>query len=62
VDPAKREGYLVALMAPPNRSWYAIVEQAMQSSEVLKQQEAIKSIQNVLQVRDLLHSHPDMFS
>jgi len=49
VDAAKRGAYLAALMTPPNKSWFAIVGQASQNPEVLKQQEIIKSIQNVLQ-------------
>lgn len=49
VDPAKRDEYLARLMAPPNNIWGQILAQAQQSPEVLKQQEVIKSLQNVLQ-------------
>lgn len=37
------------LMAPPNTTWAQILAQARASQEVLKAQEVIKSIQNVLQ-------------
>lgn len=36
-------------MGPPNATWSQILAQAHASSDVLKQQEVIKSIQNVLQ-------------
>ncbi len=36
-------------MAPPNTTWSQILVQARANPEVLKQQEVIKSIQNVLQ-------------
>ena len=58
VDAAKRDAYLAALMTPPNKSWFAIVGQASQNPEVLKQQEIIKSIQNVLQVGCLVETNP----
>ncbi|KAF5832627.1 armadillo-type protein [Dunaliella salina] len=48
-DMAKREEYLGRLMAPPNTTWQQIIAQAKANPEVLKQQLAIKSIQNVLQ-------------
>jgi hypothetical protein len=38
-------------MAPPNATWQSIIMQAQVNPEVLKQQETIKSLQNVLQVR-----------
>ncbi len=37
------------LMAPPNTTWAQILAQAEASPEVLKQQEVVRSIQNVLQ-------------
>lgn len=49
VDAAKREEYLARLMAPPNSIWAQIISQATVNREVLKQQEVIKSLQNVLQ-------------
>jgi exportin-1 len=36
-------------MAPPNATWGQILAQAQANQEVLKQQEVIKSLQNVLQ-------------
>ncbi|GLC60282.1 Exportin-1 [Pleodorina starrii] len=48
-DPAKRDDYLHRLMGPPNTTWSQILAQAHANPEVLKQQEVIKSIQNVLQ-------------
>lgn len=36
-------------MGPPNTTWAQILAQARQNSEVLKQQEVVRSIQNVLQ-------------
>jgi len=45
----KRDEYLVRLMTPPNATWNQILLQARADTEVLKQAEAIKSIQNVLQ-------------
>ncbi len=36
-------------MGPPNTTWSQILAQAHANPEVLKQQEVIKSIQNVLQ-------------
>lgn len=48
-DQAKRDDYLHRLMGPPNTTWAQILAQARQNSEVLKQQEVVRSIQNVLQ-------------
>lgn len=48
--PDAREQYLIALMAPPNSIWDSIIQQAVVNPDVLKQQEVIKSLQNVLQV------------
>ena len=36
-------------MGPPNTTWQQILAQARASPEILKQQEVIRSIQNVLQ-------------
>lgn len=36
-------------MGPPNATWGQIIGQAQGNPEVLKQQEVIKSLQNVLQ-------------
>eukprot|EP00878_Enallax_costatus_P004424 GHUV01004664.1.p1 GENE.GHUV01004664.1~~GHUV01004664.1.p1 ORF type:complete len:817 (+),score=242.84 GHUV01004664.1:920-3370(+) len=49
VDANKREEYLGRLMAPPNNIWAQIIQQATVNREVLKQQDVIKSLQNVLQ-------------
>ncbi len=48
-DPVKRDDYLHRLMGPPNSTWAQILAQARSNTEVLKQQEVIRSIQNVLQ-------------
>ncbi|KXZ44730.1 hypothetical protein GPECTOR_63g55 [Gonium pectorale] len=48
-DPSKRDDYLHRLMGPPNTTWSQILAQARANPEVLKQQEVVKSIQNVLQ-------------
>jgi exportin-1 len=45
----KQKEYLTRLMAPPNSIWGQILAQAQANPEVLKQQEVIKSLQNVLQ-------------
>eukprot|EP00879_Flechtneria_rotunda_P028493 GHRR01030614.1.p1 GENE.GHRR01030614.1~~GHRR01030614.1.p1 ORF type:complete len:828 (+),score=284.83 GHRR01030614.1:400-2883(+) len=49
VDSAKRDEYLSRLMAPPNAIWAQIIKQAQANPDVLKQQEVIKSLTNVLQ-------------
>lgn len=49
VDANKREEYLGRLMSPPNSIWGQIIQQATVNREVLKQQDVIKSLQNVLQ-------------
>lgn len=54
VDASKRDDYLIKLMAPPNATWSSVILQAQSNPEVLKQQEVIKSLQNVLQVRSML--------
>lgn len=48
-DQEKQRQYLARLMAPPNSTWGQILAQAQANPEVLKQQEVIKSLQNVLQ-------------
>lgn len=48
-DQAKQREYLARLMGPPNTTWGQILAQAQANAEVLKQQEVIKSLQNVLQ-------------
>src|SRR5689334_15780647 len=48
-DQAKQREYLARLMGPPNATWGQILAQVPQNPEVLKQQEVIKSLQNVLQ-------------
>lgn len=48
-DQAKQREYLARLMGPPNTTWGQILVQAQANPEVLKQQEVIKSLQNVLQ-------------
>lgn len=48
-DQEKQRQYLARLMGPPNTTWGQILAQAQANPEVLKQQEVIKSLQNVLQ-------------
>lgn len=48
-DQVKQRDYLARLMTPPNATWGQILAQAQANPEVLKQQEVIKSLQNVLQ-------------
>uniref|UniRef100_A0A7S0WF70 Importin N-terminal domain-containing protein n=1 Tax=Chlamydomonas leiostraca TaxID=1034604 RepID=A0A7S0WF70_9CHLO len=48
-EAAKRDEYLARLMGPPNATWQQILAQARTAPDILKQQEVIKSIQNVLQ-------------
>ena len=37
------------LMDPPNSTWRNIIDQAAQQSEILKESEVIKNVQNILQ-------------
>lgn len=39
----------VRLMGPPNLTWQQIIQQASASPEILKQQEIIRNVQNILQ-------------
>jgi hypothetical protein len=48
-EQVKQREYLARLMGPPNNTWGQILAQAQANPEVLKQQEVIKSLQNVLQ-------------
>eukprot|EP00951_Prasinocladus_malaysianus_P012980 scaffold97565_cov44-Prasinocladus_malaysianus.AAC.1 len=48
-DPRRREEYLVRLMAPPNQTWQQIIQQATASPDILKEQEVIRNVQNILQ-------------
>ena len=36
-------------MAPPNVTWHSIIQQAAVSSDVLKQSEVVRNVQNILQ-------------
>ena len=36
-------------MAPPNVTWHSIIQQAAVSSNVLKQSEVVRNVQNILQ-------------
>ncbi|XP_061995641.1 protein EXPORTIN 1A [Rosa rugosa] len=48
-DPQKRDEYLHRLMSLPNQKWSEIIGQARQSVEVLKDQEVIRTVLNILQ-------------
>ncbi|GMI88753.1 EXPORTIN 1, ARABIDOPSIS THALIANA EXPORTIN 1, exportin 1A, HEAT-INTOLERANT 2 [Hibiscus trionum] len=48
-DPHKRDGYLQRLMALPNQKWSEIIGQARQSVDVLKDQDVIRTVLNILQ-------------
>lgn len=48
-DPRRREEYLVRLMGPPNLTWQQIIQQAGASPDILKQQDVIRNVQNILQ-------------
>mmetsp|Transcript_13459 Transcript_13459/g.38211 ORF Transcript_13459/g.38211 Transcript_13459/m.38211 type:complete len:1071 (+) Transcript_13459:123-3335(+) len=47
-DP-RREEYLSRLMAPPNTTWQQIIQQASANTEILKQPEVVRNVQNILQ-------------
>ncbi|XP_020080083.1 protein EXPORTIN 1A-like [Ananas comosus] len=48
-DPPKRDEYLKMLMALPNQKWAEIIGQASQSVDVLKNQDVIRSVLNIMQ-------------
>ncbi|KAL6122954.1 hypothetical protein ACLB2K_075478 [Fragaria x ananassa] len=48
-DPQKRDEYLHRLMSLPNQKWAEIIGQARQSVDVLKDQEVIRTVLNILQ-------------
>ncbi|MBA0764260.1 hypothetical protein Gotri_013622 [Gossypium trilobum] len=48
-DPHKRDEYLQRLMALPNQKWGEIIGQARQSVDVLKDQDVIRTVLNILQ-------------
>ncbi|KAM7273898.1 hypothetical protein ACFE04_028562 [Oxalis oulophora] len=48
-DPLKRDEYLHRLMDLPNQKWAEIIGKARQSVDILKDQEVIKTILNILQ-------------
>nr|XP_029117536.1 protein EXPORTIN 1A isoform X2 [Elaeis guineensis] len=48
-DPAKRDEYLRRLMDLPNQKWAEIIGQASQSVDVLKDQDVIRTVLNILQ-------------
>ncbi|XP_012476836.1 protein EXPORTIN 1A [Gossypium raimondii] len=48
-DPLKRDEYLQRLMALPNQKWGEIIGQARQSVDVLKDQDVIRTVLNILQ-------------
>ncbi|MQM04067.1 hypothetical protein Taro_036861 [Colocasia esculenta] len=58
-DPVKRDEYLKRLMDLPNQKWGEIIGQASQRVHVLKDQEVIRTVLNILQV--LLNSCLDFF-
>eukprot|EP00884_Botryococcus_braunii_P004854 jgi/Botrbrau1/1436/Bobra.0063s0127.1 len=48
-DAKRREYYLEQLMAPPNSTWRNILSQAAASPDMLKEQDIIRNVQNILQ-------------
>ncbi|XP_072954085.1 protein EXPORTIN 1A [Typha angustifolia] len=48
-DPSKRDDYLKRLMELPNQKWAEIIGQASRSVDLLKDQEVIKTVLNILQ-------------
>ncbi|XXG82847.1 hypothetical protein AAC387_Pa10g0733 [Persea americana] len=48
-DPQKRDEYLQRLMELPNQKWAEIIGQARQSVDVLKDQDVIRTVLNILQ-------------
>ncbi|KAG1368297.1 protein EXPORTIN 1A [Cocos nucifera] len=48
-DPAKRDEYLRRLMDLPNQKWAEIIGQASRSVDVLKDQDVIRTVLNILQ-------------
>lgn len=48
-DPQKRDEYLRRLMELPNQKWAEIIGQARQSVDVLKDQDVIRAVLNILQ-------------
>ncbi|XP_010931803.1 protein EXPORTIN 1A [Elaeis guineensis] len=48
-DPAKRDEYLKRLMDLPNQKWAEIIGQASQSVAILKDQDIIRTVLNILQ-------------
>ncbi|KAK4758061.1 hypothetical protein SAY87_019362 [Trapa incisa] len=48
-DPQKRDEYLQRLMALPNQRWNDIISQARQTVEILKEQDVIRHVLNILQ-------------
>eukprot|EP01018_Ginkgo_biloba_P022927 Gb_02784 [translate_table: standard] len=48
-DPPKRDEYLQRLMVLPNQKWAEIIGQARQSVDYLKDQDAIRTVLNILQ-------------
>ncbi|RWR93408.1 protein EXPORTIN 1A [Cinnamomum micranthum f. kanehirae] len=49
-DPQKRDEYLQRLMELPNQKWAEIIGQARQSVDVLKDQDVIRTVLNILQL------------
>ncbi|PKI39484.1 hypothetical protein CRG98_040160 [Punica granatum] len=48
-DPQKRDEYLQRLMGLPNQRWNDIISQARQNADILKDQDVIRSVLNILQ-------------
>ncbi|XP_057472129.1 protein EXPORTIN 1A-like isoform X2 [Actinidia eriantha] len=48
-DPQKRDEYLQRLMELPNQKWAEIIGRARQSVDLLKQQDVIRTVLNILQ-------------
>ncbi|KAM7280728.1 hypothetical protein ACFE04_007862 [Oxalis oulophora] len=48
-DPQKRDDYILRLMDLPNQKWVEIIGKARQSVDILKDQDVIKTVLNILQ-------------
>ncbi|GMH19677.1 hypothetical protein Nepgr_021518 [Nepenthes gracilis] len=60
-DPQRRDEYLRRLMELPNQRWVEIIGQARQSVEVLKNQDIIKTVLNILQTNTSVASSLGMY-
>nr|CAD1832101.1 unnamed protein product [Ananas comosus var. bracteatus] len=60
-DPPKRDEYLRRLMELPNQNWAEIIGRASQSVDVLKDQDVIRAILNILQTNTSVASSLGQF-